>query len=116
MNAELEAIKAAHDAAVEQVDVGANPDDFLNPDAHTTVRDMANAYVAAHPEQFTPEALALDPDDVPGLVAAVDVFRDRGLLEWQWRVEVWILHHVPPQNIGGEYRAPLNPAPNAVTS
>lgn len=88
MNAELEAIKDAWDK-----DTGDGRDE--------SARQMADAYVEAHPEQFEPyEALGLEE-----LVNLVSIFRSQGMEESQWRVETWLLHRFEPQQIGGTYRA-----------
>jgi len=65
------------------------------------VRALCDAYVTAHPEQFTEyEGMSLE-----ACVAAVGVFRSAGMEEGQWKVEVWLLHHYAPQSIGGIARA-----------
>lgn len=60
-------------------------------------RALADQYVAAHPDQFT----ELQGLTLAQLVQAVQVFRDAGLPDSQWRVETWLLHHYEPQSIGG---------------
>lgn len=89
MNAELEAIKDAwaKDTGDGRDDVGA--------------RALCDAYVAAHPEQFT----SLEVMSLEQCVNAVEVFRDAGMEEEQWKVEAWLLHHYEPQNIGGPITA-----------
>lgn len=60
-------------------------------------RKLADAYVKANPDQFeTLEDLSVDQ-----LVKAVDVFREAGMEDDQWRVEAWLLHRYEPQTIGG---------------
>lgn len=87
MNAELAAIRDALDK--------------------TTGRDMAevvtlaDAYIAAHPDQFT----SLQTMDRDQCVAAIDTFRAAGMEEDQWRVETWIQHRWLPMNIGGPVAA-----------
>ena len=88
MNSELEAIKDAWDK---------NTGDGRDESA----RELADAYVAAHPDQFTSlEAMSLEQ-----CVQAVDVFRQAGMADEQWRVETWLLHRFEPQNIGGAAQA-----------
>jgi hypothetical protein len=89
MNADLEAIKEAMDKAT-----GDGRD-------HSEACTLADAYVAAHPEQFTD--LAAMPLDK--CVTAVDAFRAAGMDEAQWQVEAWLLHRFLPQNIGGTAQA-----------
>ncbi len=89
MNAELEAIKEAWDK-----NTGKGRD-------HDTARALADAYVAAHPEQFE----QLKNLTIKQVVEAVDTFRRGHLEEQQWLAEVWQIHHFEPQNIGGEYQA-----------
>lgn len=60
-------------------------------------RALADQFVAANPAMFTGMAAMT----VAELVSSVDVFREAGMLEEQWRVEAWLLHHYEPQNIGG---------------
>lgn len=117
MNSELEEFKAAHDAAAEAVDKGANPDDFLNEAAHDHVRELADAYVAANPGKFADHA------DLPieACVSLVDIFREAvakgvaGMDARLWEVEVWLLHRFEPQNIGGTHTATIR-IPNSVAA
>lgn len=87
MNSELEAIRDAMDK--------------------TTGRDegqavaLADAYVAAHPDQFT----SLAELGMEQCVAAIDVFRAAGMEEDLWRVQAWILHRFEFQTIGGPVTA-----------
>lgn len=62
-------------------------------------RELADAYVAAHPEEFT----ALEGASIEDLVRHVDVFRAGGsdFEESLWRIETYLLHRFAPQNIGG---------------
>lgn len=66
-------------------------------------RKLADAYVKAHSEQFT----SLQEMTLEQCVKAVEVFRDAGMVEEQWRVETWLLHHFEPQTIGGTYEPKL---------
>lgn len=60
-------------------------------------RKLADAYVAAQPDEFTELAgMTLEQ-----CVQAVEVFRNAQMADSQWRVETWLLHHFAPQNIGG---------------
>lgn len=69
---------------------------------------LADAYVAAHPEQFTQlQHLGIDE-----CVQAVEVFREAGLVDDQWRVETWILHHYEPLNVGGGFQAQVRIVPS----
>jgi hypothetical protein len=108
MNAELEAIRDSWD---KETGDGRDEDG---------TRAMCDAYVAAHPGQFItlrglsefhpaegePERCA-DCGASPGAthpcqcVKALSVFRQAGMEEEQWKVEVWLLHHIAPQTIGG---------------
>lgn len=88
MNAELEAIK---DAWSKETGNGRDEDG---------TRSMCDAYVSAHPEQFT----SLKDMTLEQCVNAVSVFRNAGMEEEQWKVEVWLLHHFEPQQIGGPIR------------
>jgi len=89
MNKELEAIKDSWSK-----DTGDGRDE-------EGTRKLADAYVVAHPEEFT-ELRELSIDEC---VTAVSTFRNAHLEESQWRVETWLLHHFQPQQIGGEYTA-----------
>lgn len=84
MNKELEAIKDAWD-----LDTGDGRDE--------AARTLADKYVKAHAADFA----ALQEMSLEQCVKAVDVFRDAGMDEDQWRVETWLLHRYAPQNIGG---------------
>lgn len=89
MNAELEAIKDAW-----AKDTGGGRDE-------EGTRALCDAYVQAHPEQFA----ALEAMTLEQCVKAVEVFRDAGMEEEQWKVETWLLHHYEPQSIGGPIQA-----------
>lgn len=60
-------------------------------------RALADKYVAKHPEQFD----GLAEKSIHELVKAVDVFRDAGMDDEQWRIETYLLHRYNPQEIGG---------------
>lgn len=111
MNAELEAIK---DAWAKDTGNGREEDG---------TRALCDAYVAAHPEQFTELAnMTLEQ-----CVQSVSLFRQASFdptqtmafkqmgvdpEESQWKVEVWLLHNFEPQNIGGPLQARIRlPAP-----
>ena len=95
MNAELEAIKDAWDK-----NTGDGRDEV-------GTRALCDAYVAAHPEEFT----ELRNLSIEECVQAVSTFRNANLEESQWRVETWLLAKYEPQNIGGVYQPQLrNPA------
>jgi hypothetical protein len=85
MNAELEAIKDSWD---KETGDGRDEDG---------TRAMCDAYVAAHPDQFT----NLRDLTIEECVTAISTFRAAGFEEEQWKVEVWQLHHFEPQVIGG---------------
>lgn len=89
MNAALEAIKDAWDK---------NTGNGRDEDG---TRAMCDAYVEANPERFTELAnMTLEE-----CVQTVSVFRDAGMEQSQWEVEVWLLHHFEPQTIGGPLQA-----------
>lgn len=86
VNAELAAIKDAMD---KQTGDGRDRD---------VARDLAEAYIAAHPDDFA----KLATKTVEELAASVDVFRAAGWDEEQQLVETWLLHLFPqPQQVGG---------------
>ncbi|SPX87715.1 hypothetical protein [Mycobacteroides abscessus] len=89
MNADLEAIKSAMDKDRE----GGRDQELA--------RTLADSYVAANPDEFTD----LTDKTLSACVEAVDVFRNAGYDEMQWRVETWLLHNFEPQHIGGETQA-----------
>ncbi len=89
MNAELEAIKDAWDKTT-----GDGRDE-------AGTRALCDAYVAAHPELFA----GLENFDLPVLVDQLSQRRNAGDEEGTWNLEVWLLHHYEPQNIGGVYKA-----------
>jgi hypothetical protein len=60
-------------------------------------RELADQYVAAHPDKFT----SLQDMSLEQCVQAVDVFRAANMVDDQWRVEAWLLHKFEAQNIGG---------------
>jgi hypothetical protein len=80
MNEGLEAVKKA----VDELDFD-------------KARKLADAYVKANPDEFA------DYTDMTleSVVQAVDVFRAAGMLDNQYRAEVWHLHAWEPQAIGG---------------
>lgn len=81
----LEAIRDAWDK-----DTGGGRDE-------EAARTAADAYVKDHPDEFT----ELADMTLEQCVQAVDVFRAANMVDSQWRVEAWLLHHYEPQNIGG---------------
>src|SRR5665213_429097 len=88
MNQELQALKAAMDAM-----------DF------DTARELATAYVNAHPDEFTEyaaltESAESDQKAIEAVVADVEHYRSQGRLESQYRAEAWHLHTWEPQQIG----------------
>lgn len=85
MDNELQAIQTAWDK-----DEGGGRDE-------EKARALADQYVADHPDLFT----ALADKSVHECVQAVEVFRDAGMVDEQWRVEAWLLHHFNAQDIGG---------------
>ena len=85
MNPDLEAIRDAMD-----------PDTGAGMDA-AGARALADAYVAAHPDEFG--LLATMP--IESCVAAVDLFRGTGDEGSRMRVETWLLHRYEAQKIGG---------------
>ena len=62
---------------------------------------LCEAYVTAHPEEFT----EIQNMSLEECVTALEVFRKAGMEDSEWRVEAWLRHHFEPQNIGGEARA-----------
>lgn len=64
---------------------------------HAKAVQLADEYVAAHPDKFTMLAtLSLE-----ACVALVDAFRAAEEWEALFLVEAWLLHKFEPQNIGG---------------
>ena len=59
-------------------------------------RQLADAYVEAHPDEFE----KYHGMDITELVAAVDVYRQAGMLHDMWHVDTWMLHEFEPQQIG----------------
>ena len=96
MNSELEAIRDAMDK------------DRPGGRDRAGARDLAEAYIAAHPDEFT--ELAAKPFEE--VVEAVDVFRAAEFETEHWRCEAWLLHLFPePQVIGGELQIGGSPIP-----
>lgn len=58
---------------------------------------LADAYVAAHPEDFAKFAEM----SIVQLVEQVDKLRQLGWEQDVWLVEAWLLHKFEPQTIGG---------------
>lgn len=85
MNSQLAAIAEAMDKTSEG---GRN---------ELLARALADDYVEANPGLFT----ELESMSIHELVHAVEVFRDAGMVDEQWRVETWLLHRFNPQDIGG---------------
>ncbi|OCB09217.1 hypothetical protein A5717_25930 [Mycolicibacterium porcinum] len=87
MNAELQAIRDAMDM------------DRPGGRDREGARNLAVAYIDAHPDEFT----ELEAKPFEEVVEAVDVFRAVGWETEQWRCEAWLLKLFPaPQVIGGE--------------
>lgn len=89
MKVEFEAIKAAWDA-----DTGGGRDEDL-------VRQLSDQYVEANPSEF----VSYEGLDERACVRALEVFREAGLEDDEFRVQVWIWYAFEPQEIGGTYRA-----------
>ena len=85
MNSELQAIKDVWDTVPRDADLA---------------RTMSDAYVAAHPEEFT----GFEGKTIEELCGAIDTFREAGMDEEVQRIETWNLHRFEPQNIGGTYQ------------
>lgn len=62
-------------------------------------REQARAYVKAHPAEFT-ELEQLTEDEA---VKALEVFRDAGYEESEWRVQTWLFATYPPKQIGSTF-------------
>ena len=86
MKQEFEVIKAAWDAEERDEDY---------------VRELSDAYVAQYPAEFE----SYEGLDEHACVKALEVFRDAGLEDDAFRVQVWLWHYFEPQEIGGTYRA-----------
>lgn len=89
MKAEFEVIKDAWDP-----ETGEGRDE-------ERVRQLADSYVGDHPDEFT----SYDGLDEKQCVKALEVFREAGLEDDEFRVQVWIWHWFEPQEIGGTYKA-----------
>lgn len=85
MDADLEAVKNAWDKST-----GDGRDE-------ARTRELADAYVEAHPDEFA----SLRELSLEDCVKAVDVFREAGMDTEVARIDVWLWHHFEPQNIGG---------------
>lgn len=94
MKAELEAIKDA-------LDKGENGEER----DYDLATQLSNDYVAANPDEFDADLRAKGLEGAEGIVSMMDVFAEKGMEEWYWRCQAWILHTWPPQRIGGEYQA-----------
>ena len=97
MNAELKAIRDAWDPGDP---VAKNIDS--KRDTVKTLK-LADKYVAAHPEEF----VGLLEKSLEDCVKTLEVFRDAGLTEDEWRVQTWLFHRFEPQSIGGVYQPQL---------
>lgn len=99
MHAKLEALRNAW-----------SPD---NPETRDEglARQLAEEFVTDNPDLYGADYLA---KDIGELVRAVDVFREAGMEEEQWRVEAWLLYAFEPQTIGGEYKAKLKINPSDI--
>lgn len=89
MEAELEAIRDAWSK-----DTGDGRDD-------EGARQLADAYVAAHPELYG----GWDEKPLEDLVDALGIFRQAQMETEQWRVETYLLHRFASQDIGGPVTA-----------
>lgn len=82
------ALKAIQDAVDAETGDGSDFD---------KARKLADTYVEAHPDEVAEYA----DMTLSSLVQAVDVFRSANMIDSQWRVEAWLLHHFDAQDIGG---------------
>lgn len=97
MKAEFEAIKDAMDKKTGN-----------GRDRQAAVA-LADAYVAANPNEFT----GYEDKSISQLVQSLDVFRAADFEDDMWRVKTWLLHRFEPQNIGGEARPQVRVVPAA---
>lgn len=67
----------------------------------TSVYDLADSYVEAHPEEFA----GMEHLDLPVLVAALEKARESGDEAQEWKFQTFLFHHFEPQNIGGVHQA-----------
>ena len=64
---------------------------------HAKAVDLADKYVAKHPDEFKEmEALTLEQ-----CVQEVEHYRNVGRADKEQLFEIWLLHKFEPQNIGG---------------
>lgn len=103
MDADLKAIADAWESRPAAGTASSGPDgeDLRSEDA--SVYELADAYVAAHPDDFAGFAsLPLE-----ALVKTIDTYRSDGRDDDAMKVQVWLWHHFEPQNIGGTYHATI---------
>lgn len=68
---------------------------------------MADEYVANHPEIYD----SFQDVSLEDCIAVLESFRAGGMEDKQWEIEIWILHHWEPQQIGGPVTATVRVAP-----
>lgn len=64
---------------------------------HDDIRSMSTKYVKENPDEYQGwQALSEEL-----LVGQIDAYREKGDEDGVRRVQVWLWHQFPPQNIGG---------------
>lgn len=103
MEADLQAIADAWENRPAAGEASSGPDGEEAAAQDADVYELADAYVAAHPDDFAGfAALPLE-----ALVKTIDTYRTDGRDEDAMKVQVWLWHHFEPQKIGGTYEATL---------
>lgn len=72
-----------------------------------SARELSDAYIAAHPEQFGDFAGM----DAAAVAQAVDTFRSAGMDDAVTRAEMWVRSAFEPQQIGGQVDATRRTVP-----
>lgn len=96
MNAALQKIRDAWD---KDIDPGREEE---------RTREVADAYVKKHPDEFA----ELEEKSQAECVESLEAFRAAGLEDGEWRVQAWLFHRYQPQNIGGDYIGEVRIIPN----
>jgi hypothetical protein len=99
MDNDLQAIKDAWEGRPAVGQASSTEPDVRDKD--TSVYELADKYVAAHPEDFK----GFDALGMEVIVTALEKARETGDEASEWKFQTWLFHQFEPQNIGGTHTA-----------
>ena len=100
MDKALEDIKKAWEGRPAAGQASSSPEGEALAEKDDDVRALSDRYVEANAEAYAGyEHLSQEL-----LVKQLEEFRDKGDTAGEWRIQAWLFHRFPPQNIGGQLK------------